>query len=73
MIFKKGHRMLIGLIPVFLFGIIQWLVLRSVPLVLGATVLLAILGFVYLDTLQERAGVLFRRRPATHTILDLLL
>lgn len=38
--------MLIGLIPVFLFGIIQWLVFRSVPLVLGATVLLAILAFV---------------------------
>ena len=38
--------MLIGLIPVFLFGIIQWLVFRSVPLVLSATVLLAILAFV---------------------------
>jgi hypothetical protein len=38
--------MLIGLIPVFLFGIIQWFVFRSVPLVLGATVLLAILAFV---------------------------
>ncbi|HYK90376.1 MAG TPA: hypothetical protein VE398_16495 [Acidobacteriota bacterium] len=37
---------LIGLIPVFLFAIIQWLVFRSMALVLGATVLMAILAFV---------------------------